>query len=180
MSIYYLDRPDFAPIVLNYPGRPVYSGASLALEAVAEYHVISGGETEDLITVYGTGRFTHATILFGGKFGWADMANIGIEIWIDDSKRAVWSLQQFELFNALALYNKAYYSGSDGWYYPDVLNPVIGTIGGRWNSTDKAFEEYYVYLNFIAEFTDSFIMKGFNKTSSDVTFTVRALVGYYP
>ena len=78
------------------------------------------------------------------------------------------------------MFNKASSSGADGWYYPDVLHPVISPIGGRWNATNNAFEEYYVYLNFIAEFIESIEIRVVNNTANDITARIRAIAGYYP
>ena len=88
MSIYYLDRPDFAPIVLNFPSRPIYSGNALALEAVADWTVIPPGSEETLVTIYGTGRFSGGLLGFGGSFGWADMFLIKARLYIDGALKA--------------------------------------------------------------------------------------------
>jgi len=180
MSIYYMDRPDFAPIVLNFPGRPLYSGNALALEAVADWTAITAGSEETLVSIYGTGRFSGGLLGFGGSFDWANMASVEARLYIDGGLKAKWTLQDFELYIALNLYNKAYNSGSDGWYYPDVMHPMISPIGGRWNATDKVFEEYYVMLHFIVEFVESMEIRIVNNTSSDITAIVRAIAGYYP
>ena len=180
MSIYYIDRPDFAPFVSNYPQRPVYSGNVLALEGKVVNYAVDPGSSLDLLSIYGVGRFSGGIVVVGGSFGWADMALIKLEILIDGSSRAKWSLQEIETFNGLNLFNKASGSAASGWYYPDVLHPIISSIAGKWNAANNAFEEYYFYLNFIAEFTESIVFRGINNTSNPITFTIRALVGYYP
>ena len=180
MIFYTIDRPDFAPFVSNFPSRPVYSGRTLALEAKAMYQPLAPNSSEDILEIAGTGALTGALLIFGGSFGWGDMAELGIELYIDGTQRAKWTLQDFELFNGLNIYNKASGSGSSGWYYADVLNPIISPIAGKWDATNSVFTEYYVYLNFIAEFTDSLVFRVFNNTSSTQTFSIKALVGHYP
>lgn len=175
-----MDRPDFAPVVINYPQAPVYTGQSLAYDVVSGWTVIPGGSTKSLLLVHGRGRMTAGLVAFAGSFTWSDMSLIRLQIWIDGAPRAEWSLQDFELYIALNLINKASASGADGWYYPDVLHPVISPIGGRWNSTNNAFEEYYVYLNIVIEFTESIEVKIVNGLSSDITGLVRLMAGYYP
>lgn len=180
MSIYYMDRPDFAPIVLNYPSRPLYSGNALALEAVADWTAITAGTEETLVSIYGTGRFSGGLLAFGGSFGWADMALIETSLYIDGGLKAKWTLQEFELYNALNLFNKASSSGASGWYYPDILHPMISPIGGKWDATNNVFTEYYVMLHFIVEFVESLEIRVKNGLTSDITAGVRAIVGYYP
>ena len=180
MSIYYLDRPDFAPIVLNYPGRPIYSGNALALEAVADWTVIDPGATEALLTIYGTGRLSGAILGYGGSFDWSRMASVKTQLYLDGALKAEWTLQDFEVYIALNLFNKAYNSGANGWYYPDVLHPIISPIGGLWNATNKAFEEYYAYLNVNIEFVESMEIRIKNELTDTITARIRAIAGYYP
>lgn len=180
MSIYYLDRPDFAPIVLNYPGRPVYSGNALALEAVSDWTTVPSGSTESLLTIYGTGRLTSMLVHFVGSFAWPDLPYVKTMLYLDGAHRATLSLYDFEHYIVYSLYNKAYGSGADGWYYPDILHPVISPVGAKWNATNKVFEEYVAYLNVVIEFVESLEIKVKNELSSDIKVAVRAIAGYYP
>ena len=180
MSIYYLDRPDFAPIVLNYPGRPIYAGESMALEAYASWMPIPPSSIQGIIGLMGTGRVLTGVMGFKGPISQSMMTEVKALIYTDGVKRAEWSLWDFEAYLGYTFFWKAFNAGTEGWYAPDVLHPRLSPIGAHYDPTLPGFDEYYVMFNFVIEFTESFEFKVWNETGYEIHAFIRLIAGYYP
>lgn len=180
MSIYTLDRPDFAPIVINYPSRPLYGGESIVIEIDSGSVSVAAGSEENLISVTGAGKFVNALIMFKPDTSLANTMSLVVRIYLDGSRRVNLTLNEIEAWIGHNLYNKLAGATATDYYYPDWINPIITPIMGHYDSTNDVIDSYYLMLNFVMEFTESFTLAVYNPLTTDIVASCKALVGYYP
>lgn len=180
MSTYYLDRPDFAPMILNYPQRPIYSGESIALEARTDQYTLVAGESVDLLTVYGIGRLSHLVVYIANYLSLSEINALVIELLVDGAKKLSLSPWYVELYSGLQLYYKMQKLSSTDWVYPDNLTPYISPIGVHYDPANYKILDYFFYVHGDIEFTDNVVVRVINNTTHNVSVQLFSIVGYYP
>ncbi|RLF06753.1 MAG: hypothetical protein DRJ60_04025 [Thermoprotei archaeon] len=180
MSIYTLDRPDFAPIIINYPSRPLYKGESIALSIESGSVAIDPSSESALYTITGVGRHINSLLEFTANTGISDYMSQVIRIYVDGAKKLQFTVNEVEAYIGHNLYNKLVSATSTGYYYPDWINPIITPIMGYYDDSTGNITAYYLMLNIDIEFIESFSIKIYNPTTITMYCNSKALVGYYP
>lgn len=180
MSIYTLDRPDFAPIVLNYPSRAIYMGQSIAIVIDSGSEIVSSGSETDLVSVDGVGRFINACIGLIPEASINDTYSIMIRLYVDGTRRFNMTLNEIEGYIGGNLRHKVESASSTDYYYPDWINPVITPLMAKYDATNNIITQYELFLNFTIEFIESFRLSVYNPLTKDIIVSSRVFIGYYP